>query len=44
MEVLPYFSLIYCASNIVSQLTDLTFSCCMFFSKEIALLSKMKWL
>lgn len=44
MEVLPCFFLISGDSNIVSQLTDLTFSCCMFFSfsKEIALLSKVK--
>lgn len=31
MEVLPCFFLISGDSNIVSQLTDLTFSCCMFF-------------
>lgn len=35
MEVLPYFSLISGDSNTVSQLTGLTFSCCMFFLKKL---------
>lgn len=34
MEVLPCFFLFSSDSNIVSQLTDLTFSHCMFFVKK----------
>lgn len=41
MEVLPYFFLISGDSNIVSQLTDLTFSHCMFFLKKLLFFQKL---